>query len=229
MFSQDKGPVKALPSSRLARFPYYSTSTELFIFCFPAMCSFTAYVREELGCRFTSLSLCLQLICGLWFIVFFFPSILCLWYVAPFLCHWALNFGCLLTISCSVFWLFYCFLCCVRCGLTFSFAWGPTHRSHGFHFCLCFMFLSFFSNVIKLHSSMLALFSCTPNPSVYHTHFNLVLNVSTSSAARSPCHFSGVTVLLWPSCVVRSNISALIEMLRCSWVVQPNEAWPLRT
>lgn len=76
---------------------------------------------------------------------------------------------------------------------------------------------------------MLALFSCTPNPSVYHTHFNLVLNVSTSSAARFLCHFSGATVLLWPSCVVRSNISALIEMLRCSWVVQPNEAWPLRT
>lgn len=71
MFSLDKGPAKALSSSRLARFPYYSTSTELFIFCFPAMCSFTVYVREELGCRFTSLSLCLQLICGLWFIVFF--------------------------------------------------------------------------------------------------------------------------------------------------------------
>lgn len=88
-----------------------------------------------------------RFICN-WFMVcgslFFSPSILSLWYVAPFHCHWALNFGCLPTISCSVFWLFYCFLCCVRCGLTFSFAWGPTHRSHGFHFCLCFLFFFFF-------------------------------------------------------------------------------------
>lgn len=163
-----RDPQKALPLSWLAWFSrlFYIYRVLYFLCFFPLYrVVLTVYVREELGCRFYWLfALLSATVCGSLGLCFFFLFILCLMPLiccAFSFCHWAF----LLWVPSDYFLLQYFdlyFFCCVHCGLTFFFlfAWGPTHRSHGFQTFLPVLLFLILCNKAPL-STLLPCLSCT--------------------------------------------------------------------
>lgn len=151
--------LDAIPASLFSSTILYLQSSSFSVFFFPPLYCvvLTVNVWEELGCRFywlfALLSATVYGSLGLCFFSLFclMPLICC----AFSFCHSAFFFF-LLWVPSDYFLLQYFnpfFLFLVLCTLwlnIFFYAWGPTHRSHGFHtFCLCFCFLFC---VIKLHT-----------------------------------------------------------------------------
>lgn len=136
-----RDPQKALPLSRLAWFSrlFYIYRVLYFLCFFPLYrVVLTVYVREELGCRFYWLfALLSATVCGSLGLCFFF-SFYSLSYAFDMLRLLILPLG---FFTLGAFWLFsvtvlrplFFLLCTLWLNIFFLFAWGPTHRSHGFH------------------------------------------------------------------------------------------------